>query len=135
VSNQEIVVYAEDDALSRDVMRIMMKHARPSTQLVIFEDSRDFMLRMKFLPNRPCMILLDIHLQPLDGFAVLDSVRADSSYRNTKVVALTASVMNEEIESLKKSGFDGAIGKPLNARIFPALLERLLAGHTVWHVS
>src|SRR5690242_21427523 len=48
-----------------------------------------------------------------NGFQMLQMVREDSVYCDTKVVALTASVMNEEVERLRKSGFDGAIGKPI----------------------
>jgi CheY-like chemotaxis protein len=135
MSNKKVFLYVEDDPPSREVMRIMIKNFELTSNLVIFEDSHDFMQRLKALPKQPHMILLDVHLQPYDGFAVLDMVRADSECQSTKVVALTASVMNEEIEKLKHSGFDGAIGKPLNARLFPTLLTRLFDGQSVWYVS
>jgi CheY-like chemotaxis protein len=133
--NKKSFLYVEDDAPSRQVMRIIMKNFDLASELVIFEDTQDFMERLKNLSQRPHMILLDVHLQPLDGFAVLNMVRADSEYESTKVVALTASVMNEEIEKLQHSGFDGAIGKPLNARVFPTLLTRLFDGQAVWYIT
>ena len=62
-------------------------------------------------------------------------LRADPNYSGAIVIALTASVMNEEIELLQQSGFDGAIGKPIDVDVFPDLIQRILDGEKVWHVS
>jgi CheY-like chemotaxis protein len=74
-------------------------------------------------------------VQPLDGFEILKLIRADSEYNRSKVIALTASVMNEEVEQLKRQGFDGTIGKPLSVQTFPVLLTRILEGKPVWHIA
>jgi CheY-like chemotaxis protein len=66
---------------------------------------------------------------------MLAMLRADPQYRDAKVIALTASVMSEEVEQLRNSRFDGAIGKPLRASTFPDLLARILNGEAVWSVS
>ena len=50
------------------------------------------------------------------------------------IVAMTANVMSYDIEQLQQAGFDGLIGKPVVRRIFPQLVERLLAGESVWYV-
>ena len=79
------------------------------------------------LALEPEVILLDIHMRPQDGFELLQQIRAEPDYCRSKVVAVTASVMNEEVEKLRTSGFDGAIGKPLNLNAFPDLMARVLA--------
>lgn len=127
-------LYVEDDAFSREVMSLMME-SQDIGKLMMFENSADFLQRLKALPQKPDLILLDIHVMPHNGFEMLKMVRTDLEYQKLKVVALTASVMNEEIEQLQRSGFDGAIAKPLNARIFASLLSRILDGQSVWHVS
>jgi CheY-like chemotaxis protein len=65
---------------------------------------------------------------------MLQMIRDDSVYFKTKVVALTASVMNEEVERLRKSGFDGAIGKPITLSTFPVVIERIMNGESIWQV-
>lgn len=127
-------LYVEDDPLSRQVMQLLMVDAMNIQQLTIFQDSTGFMDRLRALPTKPDIILLDIHMKPLDGFALLQLLRADQDYRHIRVIALTASVMNEEVERLKRSGFDGAIAKPLSIRTFPVLLERIVNGESVWHI-
>jgi CheY-like chemotaxis protein len=66
---------------------------------------------------------------------MLALIKAETDYAETKVIALTASVMNEEITKLRTSGFDGAISKPISIQTFPNLLEQVLNGETVWHVG
>jgi two-component system, cell cycle response regulator DivK len=127
-------LYVEDDASNRTVMQLMMEKAMDVQAISIFEDSYNFMERVKALPQTPDVILLDIHVTPLDGFEMLALLRADPVYRDSKIIALTASVTNEEIGELRSAGFDGGIGKPLRVATFPGLLTRILNGETVWHV-
>ena len=128
-------LYVEDDASNRMVMSLIMEKAMGAQNLVIFENSADFMERVKALPKRPDAFLLDIHVRPHSGFDMLKMLRADPDYHNTKMIALTASVTNEEVEELRGAGFDSAIGKPLSISTFPELLTRILKGETIWFVS
>ena len=130
----KLVLYVEDDPLSRQVMELMVEGALRDVKLVTFDDSADFLARLRALKPRPALILMDVHLKPVDGFELLAQLRADEAYRDLKVIALTASVMNEEIVQLHTSGFDGAIAKPISVTTFPSLIERILAGEKVWHI-
>jgi CheY-like chemotaxis protein len=128
-------LYVEDDPLSREVMQMIMSNGMGVKKLSIFEDSLDFMSHLRTLDTHPDVILLDVHIKPVSGLDMLQMLRADSEYHTAKIIALTASVMNEEIEQLRNSGFDGAISKPLSVKTFPDLLRRVVAGEQVWHVS
>jgi CheY-like chemotaxis protein len=128
-------LYVEDDPLSREVMQMIMSNGMGVTRLSIFEDSADFMLRLKALTTHPDVIMLDVHVKPLSGLEMLRMLRNDPDYQKSRVIALTASVMNEEVEELRFSGFDGAIGKPVSVTTFPGLMERIVAGETVWHIA
>ena len=132
---QKSFLYVEDDASNRKVMQLIMQKVMKVNGLAIFENSQDFMARVKALPQPPQVALLDIHVRPYDGFAMLEMLRADPDYQNTEIIALTASVTNEEVERLRTSGFVGAIGKPLRVSTFPGLLERILNGETIWHIA
>jgi CheY-like chemotaxis protein len=128
-------LYVEDDLLSREIMQMMMQNLLGIQKLTVFSDSTDFIERVRALAAKPDVILLDIHVKPHNGFEMLDMLRADPTLRSTKVIALTASVMNEEVQRLRTSGFDGAIGKPLSIQTFPALVTRIVKGETVWHIA
>lgn len=128
-------LYVEDEPLSREIMQMIMVNVVGVRDLTIFEDSRDFVSRVKALPKVPDVIMLDIHVKPIDGFEMLALLRNDPAFSGARIIALTASVMNEEIRRLRTSGFQGAIGKPLSLQTFPDLLRRVVEGEAIWHIA
>lgn len=129
------IVYVEDNATSREVMEILLKEIMGLSEVSIFADSTNVVTRITQLPYQPDIILLDIHMQPVDGFTILKELRQHADYKSTTVVAVTASVMNEEVALLKSAGFDGGIAKPIRPDLFPDLLQRLAQGEKVWHIA
>jgi CheY-like chemotaxis protein len=130
-----VFLYVEDDPLSRQVMELIVTRLVASAGLVTFGDSQGFMARLQEFSARPDLILLDIHMRPDDGSALLDMIRRQPDYAGIKVVAVTASVMNEEMAMLQDAGFDAAIGKPIDQFSFAEFVERVLDGEAIWHVS
>lgn len=126
------IVYVEDDTHSREVMYILLVELMGLSDVTFLEDSTDFLQRIE--KSVPDIILLDIHVYPLNGFQMLSMLRQHPRFRHTRVVALTASVMNEEVHQLKTAGFDGVIAKPIDMDQFPILLERILNGENVWTI-
>jgi two-component system, cell cycle response regulator DivK len=81
---------------------------------------------------KPDLILLDIQIPNEDGYTILAQIRNRPLLRNTKVVAVTANVMEQDVQRCRKAGFDGFIGKPIKPRQFPDQIRRILAGEEVW---
>lgn len=129
------ILYVEDDPLSRVVMEALLVRGMGHQKVIIWEDSSDFVHKLASLPWQPDVIFLDIHVDPLDGFEMLTIIRQDETYNRISVVALTASVMNEEVKRLKEAGFNGVIAKPLDVDGFPKTLNRILSGEEVWYVK
>jgi two-component system cell cycle response regulator DivK len=125
-------LYIEDDPLSRQVMQILLTQVLKAERVMIWEDSTDFLDRMRNLPYDPDVVLVDIHMKPASGFDVLSGIRATGVLSGSKIVAVTASVMNEEVEKLRQAGFDGVIGKPVDKHTFPELIDRIVKGEKVW---
>jgi CheY-like chemotaxis protein len=132
--SQPTVLYVEDDANSRDVMRMMLKMSMRLPIVTFFENSQNFLDRLLALTPRPDIIFLDIHLKPISGFEMLRIIREQPIFGHVPVVALTASVMNEEIHRLRNAGFDGCISKPIDIETFPEHMQRILNGETVWRI-
>lgn len=130
-----IFVYVEDDAKSREIMSVMMKRLLGHTNVFVYADSDHMIERLQELPGRPDIIFLDIHMKPYDGFTVLEMIREHPEFNNLRVIALTASVMNDEVYRLQTSGFDGAVSKPINHQTFPDIIDRILEGERIWHIS
>jgi CheY-like chemotaxis protein len=128
------ILYVEDDPMSRMVMQMLLKGRMQLEHVTIFEDSSNFMNKAAAIVPPPDVIFLDIHMQPLDGFEMLALLRASTTFDGTPIIAMTASVMNEEVAKLQTSGFDGCIAKPIDKNSFPQLLDRILQGEKVWSI-
>ncbi len=72
----------------------------------------------------PDLLLLDIHLPGMDGFAVLRALREDAALRGTPVVAVSAHAMPEDLARAEAAGFDDYLTKPLVVARLLALLDR-----------
>lgn len=128
------VLYVEDDAASRAVLTMAQRMNPGVIDLTMFEDSHDFERKLIDLDPQPELILLDIHMRPYTGFEMLKIIRTHPEYDCIPVVALTASVMNEEIQLLREAGFHGVLSKPLNLDEFPHLIQRTMDGEQIWYV-
>jgi two-component system cell cycle response regulator DivK len=131
---QPTFLYVEDDEFSREITRLLLIDVMGFSQLTLFADSADFLARLQALSYIPSVIFLDIQMGPPDGYQMLALIRSDPAYRDSRVIAMTANVMAHDVERLQQVGFDGLIGKPLRKKLFPQMIERILAGEKIWFV-
>jgi len=117
------VLYVEDNPANlKLVEQIVQRHANVE---LLMAPSGSLGLDLA-RSHRPDLLLLDIHLPDIDGFQVLEQLRADAQTRLIPVVAVTAQAMPEDVKRVLAAGFDGYLAKPLDLASFDALLERML---------
>jgi CheY-like chemotaxis protein len=76
--------------------------------------------------NVPDAALLDIQLPGISGFEVLARLREPSCCgARLPVVAVTASVMEQDRKKILAAGFDAFVSKPVNIRELLNTLEQL----------
>jgi two-component system, cell cycle response regulator DivK len=78
------------------------------------------------------LVFLDLEMPKVNGYEVLNLIRSTPGLGHTPVIAY--SVYTAEIDQAQALGFDGFLGKPLNAEDFPDQLARLLRGEPVWQL-
>jgi signal transduction histidine kinase/CheY-like chemotaxis protein len=74
-------------------------------------------------PDYYSLILMDLQMPVLDGYAATKRLRADPRYAAIPVVAMTAHVTVEEKELCQALGMQGHVGKPVD----PEELRRIVA--------
>ena len=74
---------------------------------------------------QPHLVLLDIGLPGMDGYAVARSMRARPDLARTLLVALTGYGGDEDRRQSKSAGFDYHLVKPLDFDSLQALLSSL----------
>lgn len=76
----------------------------------------------------PALILLDIQLPGMDGYAVARALRADPRLADTPIVAVTSYAMPGDRERCLAAGCNGYIEKPIDPQTFAAEVERFAEG-------
>jgi two-component system cell cycle response regulator DivK len=77
---------------------------------------------------KPDLILMDIHLPGMSGIEALTILRADAATAPIPVIAVTASVMQQDRKQITEAGFDAYVGKPINIKEFLDAVRSTLEG-------
>ena len=72
----------------------------------------------------PDLVLMDIQLPGMNGIDALGVLRGDPATAGIPVIAVTASVMQQDRKLITEAGFDGYIGKPINLKEFLDTVQR-----------
>jgi two-component system, cell cycle response regulator DivK len=81
------------------------------------------------------LILMDIRLPYEDGYGAQKKIRAAERFKSVPIVAVTAEASVEQMKKAKAAGFDGFLGKPLDADRFPDQIRRIMNGEQVWEIA
>jgi two-component system, cell cycle response regulator DivK len=76
--------------------------------------------------RKPDLVLMDIQLPGMSGIEALTALRADAATAHIPVIAVTASVMQQDRKLIMEAGFDAYLGKPLDLKEFLATVKRVL---------
>jgi two-component system cell cycle response regulator DivK len=76
--------------------------------------------------HKPDLVLMDIQLPGMNGIEALGVLRADPATAKIPVIAVTASVMQQDRKLITEAGFDAYIGKPINLKEFLATVRKWL---------
>jgi CheY-like chemotaxis protein len=100
VHDGEDILIVDDDAPSRELLCKMLEHEGLATREA--EDGRVALARLA--EQAPAMILLDLMMPEMDGFAFIGEVRKHPEWRNIPIVVVTAKDISPE-ERLRLNGF------------------------------
>lgn len=75
---------------------------------------------------RPDIILLDIMMPEMDGYAVIKELKRDHDLCNTPVIILSAKPKDAIIELFAPEGIVGYISKPFDSKNLLAMIKKAL---------
>ena len=75
----------------------------------------------------PVLILMDLQLPGMDGLELTRKLKANPTYRNVIIVAMTAYAMKGDRDKALDAGCDGYIAKPIDTQAFPLQVAEHIA--------
>jgi CheY-like chemotaxis protein len=119
----ELILIIEDNEKNRKLCRDVLQVKGYKTA-----ESETAEEGLKLAAERsPDLILMDIQLPGIDGITALKQLRADPKTKNIRVIAITASAMTHNRQTMLAEGFDGYQTKPISLKEFLGEVERVLA--------
>jgi two-component system cell cycle response regulator DivK len=106
----ELILIVEDDPKSRKLLRDVLSYN--GYRLLESENAEEGVRLAR--ENGPALILMDIHLPGMSGIEALHVLRGDPGTNRIPVVAVTASVMSQDLNEAMGAGFDAFERKPIN---------------------
>jgi chemosensory pili system protein ChpA (sensor histidine kinase/response regulator) len=108
VSRQPLVMVVDDSITMRKVTsRVLDNH---SIEVMTAQDGID---AIEQLHDRvPDMMLLDIEMPRMDGYELLDHIRADARLRHVPIVMITSRAGQKHRRKARKAGANAYLTKP-----------------------
>ena len=118
------VLYIEDNPSNIKLMSQLLSRVPHIHLLTAHTSELGIELAMA---RQPDLILMDINMPGMNGYQVLEVLKAGTSLKNTPVIAITANAMPRDIERGKAAGFADYLTKPLNVEHFLDTVKSHLA--------
>lgn len=116
------VLVVDDHDLNRELARAILE--RRGYRVVEAEGGAEGVELAR--RERPALVLLDLAMPVMDGYATLSALRAAPETRDIPVMALTALAMRGDEQRARAAGFDDYVTKPIEQEVLVAAVRRLL---------
>jgi two-component system response regulator len=128
---------ADDDADDRQLTQEAFAEARLTNDLRFVPDGKELMDYLKRRGKykdparspRPAILLLDLNMPKKDGREALNEIKADPTLRQIRVIILTTSKAEEDVQRAYDVSAASFITKPVN---FDALVDAIKALGKYW---
>lgn len=118
----ERILLVEDNPMNRRVAEFLLK----AHGYIVYEAKDGQEACELATAHSPDLILMDLQLPGLDGFATTRSIKQNETTKNIPIVALTAYAMSGDAERALEAGCDGYITKPIDPDEFPKTVASYL---------
>lgn len=124
------IIIVEDDPNSYLATVDLLK-MDGATEVHVCESGDEVITLAETLPQVD-LLLVDIYMPGETGYEIIRRVRQHPRLAHSKVVALTANVMYDDMRRVKEAGFDSFIGKPVRPARFANQVRQILSGGSLW---
>lgn len=122
MSQKAKVLVVDDEPFNIDVIQQELEDL--DYELITAKDGKDALDKIK--SQQPDLILLDLMMPVMDGFAVLSELKMDNELRNIPVIIVSAANDSKSVVKGIKQGADDYITKPIDPEHLKSKLKDLL---------
>lgn len=106
--------------------RLFLRLALEEHGFIVFEADNGEAAVQNALREHPDVILMDLTMPLMDGFAATKEIRQHEQFKNVPIIAITAHQETDFRSDAKASGFDAYVTKPIDVNWLKGLIDGLL---------
>lgn len=114
------VLVVEDNHMNKVLIRDML--VLQGCDVIEAENGSEGVKKAK--SEKPDLILMDINLPGIDGIEAMKTIKSEPDLFDIPIIAVTASAMKGDRESLRREGFNGYIPKPVELKVLIDVLSQ-----------
>lgn len=122
VNNQPKILIVDDEPFNVDYLQQELEEL--NYQLITASNGREALDKIQ--SHLPDLVLLDLQMPVLDGFAVLSEIKADNDLRNLPVIIVSAANDSRSIVKGIKQGAEDYLTKPVDADLLVQKVKEYL---------
>ena len=117
------ILVVEDQPDNRQIIRDML--ADTGYEIAEAENGEEALAAIT--KQRPDLILMDIQLPIMDGYAATRRIKTDPALKSIPVIAVTSYALSGEEKKAREAGCDDYVPKPYSPRQLLAKIRQYLA--------
>ena len=121
-SNNKKILVVDDEELTTELAKTFLE--KHGFEVIIAHDGEEGLRQAE--AENPDLILLDVMLPSMDGFAVCKKLKDNEKFKDTPILMFTAKGLSSDIEKGAACGADEYIVKPFSGKALVATIRKHL---------
>ncbi len=117
------ILVVDDSDINRDIAQLIL--AGEGASVTLAGDGKEAVDALLADPGRIDLILMDVQMPVMDGYAATRLIRAHPLLAAVPVIALTAGAFDAQADAAREAGMNGFIAKPFDVNDTVAMILRL----------
>ncbi len=123
-SDLKILIVDDSPTMRRILLNTVQKAGYPNCHEA--EDGKDALA--KLMANDYDLLMTDWNMPNMNGLELTEAIRNSSNHKNIPILMVTTRNMKEDIVNAIKTGVNGYIVKPFDAKTLHAKINEIMGG-------
>ncbi len=121
------VAIVDDNRHAADILKYYCISGQMAIHFIAHSAS-EALSRLSSGSSLPDLLICDILMPGMDGYALVEKIRADTTLKSIKAIAATTDTMPGQLEKARTNGYDGYLSKPIIRSELFNVIKAILGG-------
>ncbi|AUD00434.1 response regulator [Spirosoma pollinicola] len=125
--NKPLIYVTDNEADYLHLVQYVFVEFLPEYAVLLFSSGETLLNSLQTNPERPSLLLLDLHMPEMSGQQTLQQLKARQDWKPIPVVMITSETAEGEIQACYQAGANSCLAKPMNIDAMKKLFKQVCA--------